>query len=266
MQLACSAGQAAQQQQQQQNVLASGLVAAASSSISSSCSSVVVQQLQAAQMQQAQAATNQQRDSHWEQLDSWSRQQLGKPALQCTSNDLIVYLESSFIRQHGRQTAADGSQCPAPGTFSGAVANLSTRLQQLGRRGAWDCITGTGNPCDSMELRSFKGGYANSMQESGYQPTSAKPISESKLQQLVAQLVEEADAYQQLKPGQQQQQPWHVEALLRRDACIVQYLWDSRRRPAETGRLQALQVEVRLSASSGGQVLAQPSISKIERE
>jgi hypothetical protein len=116
-----------------------------------------------------------------------------------------------------------------------------------------------------MELRSFKGGYANSMQELGYQPTSAKPINESKLQQLVTQLVEEADAYQQLTPGQQQQ-PWYVEALLRRDfhaTCIVQYLWDSKRRPAETGRLQAVQVEVNLSASSGGQVLAQPSISKM---
>jgi hypothetical protein len=114
-----------------------------------------------------------------------------------------------------------------------------------------------------MELRSFKGGYANTMQELGYQPISAKPISESKLQQLAAQLVEEADAYQQLTPGQQQQQPWHVEALLRRDACIVQYLWDSKCRPAETGRLQAVQVELNLSASSGGQVLAQPSSSKM---
>ena len=114
-----------------------------------------------------------------------------------------------------------------------------------------------------MELRTFKGGYANSMQELGYQATSAKPISEGKLQQLVMLLGDEADAYQQLTPAQQQQQPWYIEALLRRDACIVQYLWDSKRRPAETGRLQAAQIEVSLSARSGGQVVAQPSISKM---
>uniref|UniRef100_A0A383WP94 Uncharacterized protein n=1 Tax=Tetradesmus obliquus TaxID=3088 RepID=A0A383WP94_TETOB len=114
-----------------------------------------------------------------------------------------------------------------------------------------------------MELRTFKGGYANIMQEQGFQETSAKPISEAKLQQLVGQPVEEADCYQQLTPQQQQQQPWHVEALLRRDACIAQYLWDSKRRPAETGQLQSAQVEVNLSASSGGQVVTQPSVSKM---
>ena len=112
-----------------------------------------------------------------------------------------------------------------------------------------------------MELRTFKGGYANIMQDQGFQQASAKSISEAKLQQLVGQLVEEADCYQQLTP--QQQQPWHVEALLRRDACIAQYLWDSKRRPAETGQLQSAQVEVNLRASSGGQVVTQPSVSKI---
>jgi hypothetical protein len=209
-----------------------------------------------------QAATNAQRNMQWQQLDSWSQQQLGKPALLCTPDDLLVYLESSFTREHGRQVAADGSRCAAPSTVSNAVSHLSTRFQELGRRGPWDRSTGRGNPCDSMELRTFKGGYANIMQEQGFQQASAKPISEAKLQQLVGQLVEEADCYQQLTP-QQQQQPWHVEALLRRDACIAQYLWGSKRRPAETGQLQSAQVEVNLSASSGGQVVTQPSVSKM---
>ena len=210
-----------------------------------------------------QAATNQQRDAQWEQLDTWSRQQLGRPAVQCTPDDLIVYLESSFIKQHGRQAAADGSSCPAPSTVKTIVSHLSTKFQQLGRRGTWDCTTGTGNPCDSMELRTFKGGYANLMQEQGFLPTSAKPISEAKLQQLVGLLVEEATAYQQLSPKQQQQQPWYIEALLRRDACIVQYLWDSKRRPAETGSLQTSQLDISFNASGDGQVQALPGISKM---
>lgn len=43
----------------------------------------------------------------------------------------------------------------------------------------------------------------------------------------------------------------------------MQYLWDSKRRPAEAGHLQSSQLEVQMSASSGGQVLAQPSVSKM---
>jgi hypothetical protein len=114
-----------------------------------------------------QAATNAQRNMQWQQLDSWSQQQLGKPALLCTPDDLLVYLESSFTREHGRQVAADGSRCAAPSTVSNAVSHLSTRFQELGRRGPWDCSTGRGNPCDSMELRTFKGGYREWKLESG---------------------------------------------------------------------------------------------------
>eukprot|EP00878_Enallax_costatus_P003423 GHUV01003634.1.p2 GENE.GHUV01003634.1~~GHUV01003634.1.p2 ORF type:complete len:408 (-),score=155.96 GHUV01003634.1:5007-6095(-) len=209
-----------------------------------------------------QPATNLQRDKIWQELEEWSQQQLGKPAVQCTPLDLVVYLESSYIRCHGRQQADNGSNCPAPNTVACAVAHLSTKFQELGCRGVWDWNAFTGNPCSSMEIRTFKGGYANQMQDLGYKPTAAKPISSSKLQQLVMQLEEEADAYQQLP--KQQQQPWYIEALLRRDACIAQYLWDSKRRPAEAGQLQNEQVNIDLSASCGASMVSiQPSVSKM---
>jgi hypothetical protein len=205
-----------------------------------------------------QAATNKQRDTAWAEFDSWSWAQLGKPGVFCTPDDLVVYLESSYLRQHGRQTAADGSSCPAPGTLASAVAHLSTRLQELGCRGPWDWVTCRGNPCNSMEVKTFKGGYANEMQEQGFAPTAAKPISEAKLQQLVQQLVQEATTAQQ-----QRNQPWHVAALLWRDACITQYLWDSKRRPAELSSLQTAHVEVYSSAAGGSRVLAGPQVSKM---
>jgi hypothetical protein len=63
-----------------------------------------------------QDATNKQRDTAWAQFDHWSWQQLGKPGQYCHPNDIVVYLESSYLRQHGRQTAADGTNCPAPST------------------------------------------------------------------------------------------------------------------------------------------------------
>jgi hypothetical protein len=205
-----------------------------------------------------QAATNKQRDTAWAQFDSWSWDQLGMPGVYCTPNDLVVYLESSFLRQHGRQVAADGSSCPAPGTLASTVAHLSTRFQQLGCRGPWDWGTCRGNPCNSMEIRTFKGGYANEMQDQGFAPTAAKPISEAKLQQLVQQLVQEATATQQ-----QPNQPWYIAALLWRDACIAQYLWDSKRRPAELSSLQTAHVEVYSSATGGSRVQAGPQISKM---
>lgn len=205
-----------------------------------------------------QAATNRQRDAAWAQFDQWSWQQLGKPGQYCHPHDLVVYLESSFLRQHGRQVSADGSSCPAPSTVSSTVAHLSTRFQQLGCRGPWDWVANTGNPCNSMEMRTFKGGYANTMQESGFSPTAAKPISEAKLQQLVQCLAAEAAVAQQ-----QRSQPWHVAVLLWRDACIAQYLWDSKRRPAELSQTQTAQVAVESSAVGSSSVQARPQVSKM---
>lgn len=193
-----------------------------------------------------QDSTNQARNSAWQGLEAFSQQQLGKPAVMCNPNDVVVYLESTYIKQHGRQRAADGSCCPAPSSVSGIVAHLSTRFQELGRRGVWDWATLSGNPCSSMELRTFKGGYANQMQDQGYEPAAAKPISGAKLQQLVWQLQTEAQQCQQSS-----QQSWYTEALLWRDAAIVQYLWDSKRRPAELGHLGSQQVSIGGSSSGG---------------
>lgn len=205
-----------------------------------------------------QTATNKQRDTAWAQFDHWSWQQLGKPGQYCHPNDIVVYLESCFLHQHGRQTAADGTSCPAPSTVSSTVAHLSTRLQQLGCRGPWDWVTCSGNPCNSMEVRTFKGGYSNEMQELGFSPTAAKPLSEDKLQQLVQCLAAEAAEAQQ-----RADQPWYVAVLLWRDACITQYLWDSKRRPAELSKTQTAQVEVTSSAVGSSRVQAHPQISKM---
>jgi hypothetical protein len=59
-----------------------------------------------------QDSTNQARNSAWQGLEAFSQQQLGKPAVMCNPNDVVVYLESTYNKQHGRQRAADGS-CPA---------------------------------------------------------------------------------------------------------------------------------------------------------
>lgn len=97
-------------------------------------------------------------------------------------------------------------------------SELPKELQ--GAKTATCCATDPGSACPAL-LQAAPGTVSAYM---GYQATSAKQISEIKLQLLVTLLGDEADAYQQLTPAQQQQQqPWHTDALLRRHACIVQY-------------------------------------------
>ncbi|KAI8476661.1 MAG: hypothetical protein J3K34DRAFT_516252 [Monoraphidium minutum] len=79
-----------------------------------------------------------------------------------------------------------------------------------------------------MEVRTFKGGYANLMQDAGFRPRAAPPLAEAKVRRLLAELEAEADAVEAAGG-----RPWHVEALLRRDAALISLLWESHRRPAE---------------------------------
>lgn len=206
-----------------------------------------------------QPSTNKQRERVWQEMDQWSLAKLGKPAVLCSPDDVVVYLRSHYLEEHGRQERADGGTRPAPSSLATTVAHLSTRFAELGRRGDWDPATRQGNPCLSMEVRTFKGGYANMLQEEGYSPTSAKPISEAKLQRLVSALDQGADRAQQQQGGPPgAAPPPHVELLLRRDACMAQLLWDCMRRPAEVGSLAASSVQV-----SGDLVTAQAVSSKM---
>jgi hypothetical protein len=78
-------------------------------------------------------------------------------------------------------------------------------------------------------------------------------MAEAKVRELVTTLVREANA-----AARDVQQPWYHEVLLRRDACIAQYLWDSMRRPAEVRCLSPAEMVL---GSSG--VQAFPHVSKM---
>ena len=212
-----------------------------------------LQNAAAVQQHNWQPATNAARDKAWAELEEWCRARLGRPAQACSPADLLVYQASNWLGAHGRQVLANGARVPAPSTLQTTLAHLSTRFAELGRRGQWDPATGSGNPCLSMELRTFKGGFSNLMQEAGFRPKAAPPLAEAKLQQLVSALVQEADAV-----GAAGRAPWHVEALLRRDAAMAALLWESYRRPAEVGSLSSSAV-----STTGGSVVAQASSSKM---
>ena len=120
-----------------------------------------------------QPSTNAQRERVWTEFSEWHLQHLPGDPAQCRPDDILVYLTSHWLQHHGRQVMEDGNTQPAPNTLASMLGHLSTRLQELGRRGTWDPTSGEGNPCQSMELTTFKGGYANSMQDAGYRPQAA---------------------------------------------------------------------------------------------
>jgi len=241
-----------------QTAISSPVGTSSSSQSNSSCStpgwySAALQNAAAVQQHNWQTATNQQRDKVWAELEEWTASHLGKAAVQCTPGDLVVYLTSYWLGNHGRQILANGATAPAPSTLESTLSHLSTRFAELGRRGDWDLAAQKGNPCHSMQVKTFRGGYSNLMQDAGFLVRSVPPLPEWKHQQLVQHLQWEADMEEVLQVS-----PWHVEALLRRDAAIAELLWDSHCRPAEVGTLQHSAVQI-----GDGQVRGQAVSSKM---
>lgn len=166
-----------------------------------------------------------------------------------------MYLTGYWIGAHGRQVLPNGARIPAPSTLETTVAHLSTRFSEIGRRGMWDPATGAGNPCLSMEIRTYKGGFANMMQQVGFRSRAVPPLAREKVQELVNSLVDQAEILAVVGGA-----PWHAEALLRRDAAMFALLWETHRRPAEVGSLDLASVN-----RTGGAFAAQAGVSKMCR-
>ncbi|KAI8462543.1 MAG: hypothetical protein J3K34DRAFT_447666 [Monoraphidium minutum] len=156
--------------------------------------SAVLQNAAAVQQHNWQPETNAARARAWAELEEWCRSRMGHSAAACSPSDLVVYLTGYWMGAHGRQVLPNGARAPAPSTLDTTLAHLSTRFAELGRRGLWVPATGTGNPCLSMEVRTFKGGCANLMQDAGFRPWAAPPLAEAKVRRLLAELEAEADA------------------------------------------------------------------------
>lgn len=231
----------------------SGVSGGGSTSASREWYTATLQNAAAVQRHNWQPATNDARARAWGELDEWARVRLGRPAVACTPDDLLVYLAGCWLGAHGRQVLPNGARVPAPSTLATTLSHLSTRFAELGRRGPWDPAAATGNPCLSMEVRTFRGGFANLMQEAGFAPKAVPPLREEKVQLLLSWLGAEADAAASARG-----MPWHVEALLRRDAAIIALLWESHRRPGEVGRLGSGAVDL-----GGGGIAAQAVSSKM---
>lgn len=82
-----------------------------------------------------------------------------------------------------------GQRARVPGKHAGASQHT------VGCHGDWDPAQARGNPCHSMEVKTFKGG-GHSMQEAGFRSKAATPLPMEKLESLVTALVKEADDLQ----------------------------------------------------------------------
>jgi hypothetical protein len=211
------------------------------------------QRAAAIQAQNWQPATMQQRERVWGEYNAWSWNCLGKAGILATPGDLLVYFESYWLHQHGRQHV--GEQKAAPASLDAAVSHLSTRFAELGRRGMWDPVIGIGNPCQSMELRTFKGGYHTQMASSGHYPRQALPLAVEKYQVLLDQLMREGMTASAQTDGA----PWYRDVLLWRDALMVGLLWASCRRPAEVGQLPTASVQTTSDTWSAQAVVSKMS-------
>jgi hypothetical protein len=147
----------------------------------------------------------------------------------CTPEDIVVFLESHWLHQHGSTLLSDGEVHAAPSYLSTSMSHLSGMFKVLGRVGVYDpdrqvwasvmcllaclpvgvlCIPAhlpssahllsfvlqVGNPCLSAPVNAFKATYTKQMWELGYAERSAKSLSFGSFDQLTRRLSEEGSS------------------------------------------------------------------------
>jgi len=155
--------------------------------------------------------------------------------------DIVAFVHAYRSSAHGRQQLEGGQTTAAAETIRSIASHISTLCELNGRHGEWRGWEAChpGNPARSQPVRNYVAGNANALHEAGVEPKHAKAISAEKVAALVQALEEEAD-----KTHDDPTAEWQQEAVLRRDAAVVQLLWDSKRRPSEATHLQPERVEV----------------------
>jgi hypothetical protein len=143
-------------------------------------------------------------------------------------SDLLVYMESYWIRQHvGSLLPGVTQPVASPSGVNSVLSHLSTLFEFLGRHGHYDEVAKTGNPVKSFLILRFKQGYGSTLQHDGYQEKSAVPLTADKVPLLIAHI----DALAASSAG-------GMELLtLSRDAVLLLYSWHSTMRGTEGGRL-----------------------------
>ena len=155
-----------------------------------------------------------------------------------TPEDVLNFCTMYAMVHHGITKLGDGSVVPAFSTMKGILSNIRHTFDVLGRRGEWQPLTLSGNPCDSTEIREFRTGYERTLWIEGVEPVAATPATEK----IVRALVDEADKRHSVlaaTPVERRSALLTMRLLiLERDITLYLYLWESIQRGGEGGRLR----------------------------
>ena len=106
---------------------------------------------------------------------------------EATPEDIMVYFTQHWLPAHAGSITTEGEHIAAPGSLSSTKSHLSSEFELLGCTGDWNPISQTGNPMLSVQIRNMLKGYSNHANQLGYQKKGAVPLTESKMQRLLAQ-------------------------------------------------------------------------------
>lgn len=187
------------------------------------------------------AASLRVRDSTWQEFLIYLGREPGfsnGDPLYATPEDVVAFMETSYLPSHGRTRTPSGEVLPAFSTVKGALSGLRKAFSILGRTGPWSAQTGLGNPCESDLVSDWRKAYQGDLLDNDIEPVAAAVMTELEFHQLIDGL---DSAISELMPtGDIPYDPFmKMRAyLLQRDALYFTYLWMSFQRGVEAGRLR----------------------------
>ena len=108
--------------------------------------------------------------------------------LDCTPEDLLVFMQMIYIPRHAGSVLPNGSCIAAPSSVANAVSHLRMIFKELGRGKYWDDQNSAGNPAASHQLSQWNQGHEKLSYAEGFRITGAVEMTESKMVQLLTHL------------------------------------------------------------------------------
>lgn len=211
------------------------------------------------------ASTTLRRDRTMQELDAWLSTLpalWGKTLLNCTPTDILAFLERSWLHKHAGTVLPDGSKVASPSGVNLCLSSMSTGFGLLGRLGPWTPATPHGNPIQSAALQHYRKGYGLQIWRGGYLESSAVPMTQDKVSQLLNYLDQQAAT--SMSPIQQ--------LLFQRDALMALLMWETCLRGVDCGKVSlndffhvdgsSAQLPLTGTMSVGTVLLLQPNGSK----
>lgn len=149
----------------------------------------------------------------------------GRNAYTVVPEDLVAYMESHWVTNHGRTHVGDspGPMASASGA-KGHLLNLEHYFSALGRVGEWNPTTLNGNPCRSHLVISWRRGYKRSQWLAGVRPIAATPVTHAHIPLLTSGN----------QPSTESPPPGSVQHATRvRDDALIFYLHEAGQRAGE---------------------------------